>query len=49
MDENLAAPQYAALIGLAVYGNRRRMLRDARETGLMAKLWRALRGKSAAA
>jgi cell division protein FtsA len=44
MDENLAGPEYATLVGLVVYGNRRRLLRDSKETGLMAKLWRALRG-----
>ena len=49
MDENLAQPEYATVVGLAVYGNRRRLLRDAQETGLMAKMWRALRGKSAPA
>ncbi len=46
MGENLAEPEYATLVGLVVYGNRRRLLRDAQETGLMAKMWRALRGKS---
>jgi cell division protein FtsA len=49
MDENLAGPEYATLVGLVVYGNRRRLLRDSKETGLMAKLWRALRGKGGAA
>jgi len=49
MDENLAGPEYAALVGLAVYGNRRRLLHDAKEIGLMAKLWRAVRGKGSAA
>jgi cell division protein FtsA len=49
MGENLAEPEYATLVGLIVYGNRRRLLRDAQERGLMAKLWRALRGKGAAA
>jgi cell division protein FtsA len=49
MGENLAGPEYATLVGLAVYGNRRRLLRDAQETGLMARLWRALRGKGGAA
>jgi cell division protein FtsA len=44
MDENLAGPEYATLVGLVVYGNRRRLRRDSKETGLMAKLWRALRG-----
>jgi cell division protein FtsA len=45
MGENLAGPEYATLVGLVVYGNRRRLLRDSKETGLMAKLWRALRGE----
>ena len=48
MDENLAGPEYATLVGLVVYGNRRRLLQDSQETGLMAKLWRALRGKGGA-
>jgi cell division protein FtsA len=45
MDENLSEPEYATLVGLVVYANRRRLLRDAQETGFMAKMWRALRGK----
>jgi cell division protein FtsA len=49
MDENLAGPEYAALVGLAVYGNRRRLLQDLQETGLWAKMRRALRGKGGAA
>ena len=49
MGENLAEPEYAALVGLVAYGNRRRLLRDAQEMGLMARLWRALRGKGGAA
>jgi cell division protein FtsA len=48
MGENLAEPEYATLVGLAVYGNRRRLLRDAQDIGLVAKLWRALRGKGGA-
>jgi cell division protein FtsA len=49
MGENLAGPEYATLVGLVVYGNRRRLLRGSQETGLMAKLWQALRGKGGAA
>jgi cell division protein FtsA len=49
MGENLAEPEYATLVGLAIYGNRRRLLRDTQEIGLMARLWRALRGKGGAA
>ena len=49
MDENLAGPEYATLVGLVVYGNRRRLLQDSKEKGLMAKLWRALQGKGGAA
>jgi cell division protein FtsA len=49
LDENLAGPEYATLVGLVVYGNRRRLLRDAQAPGVMAKLWRALRGKGGAA
>ena len=46
MAENLTEPEYATLVGLVVYANRRRLLRDAKETGFIAKLWGALRGKS---
>ena len=49
MGEDLAGPEYATLVGLAVYGNRRRLLRDVKETGLVAKMWRALRGKGGTA
>jgi cell division protein FtsA len=48
MGEFLVGPEYATVVGLVVYGNRRRLLRDSPETGLMAKLWRALRGKGGA-
>jgi cell division protein FtsA len=48
MHEGLAGPEYATLVGLVVYGNRRRLLQDSKETGLMAKLWRALQGKGGA-
>jgi cell division protein FtsA len=48
MPEDLAGPEYATLVGLVVYGNRRRLLQDSKETGLMAKLWRALQGKGGA-
>jgi cell division protein FtsA len=48
MDENLASPEYAALVGLAVYGNRRRLLQDSRKTGLFASFWESLRGKGGA-
>jgi cell division protein FtsA len=46
LGENLAGPEYATLVGLVVYGNRRRLLRDSQEKGFMARLWRALRGKA---
>jgi len=46
MDENLTEPEYATVVGLVVYANRRRLLADAQETGFIAKLRRALRGKS---
>jgi len=49
MGEDLAGPEYATLVGLVVYGNRRRLLRDVKETGLVAKMWRALRGKGGTA
>jgi cell division protein FtsA len=49
LGENLPEPEYATLVGLVVYANRRRLLRDAHETGLVAKLWRALRGKGGTA
>ena len=45
MGDDLPGPEYATLVGLVVYANRRRLLRDAQETGFMARLWRALRGK----
>jgi cell division protein FtsA len=48
MGEDLGGPEYATLVGLVVYGNRRRLLQDSQETGLMAKLWQALRGKGEA-
>jgi hypothetical protein len=48
MGAELPEPEYATLVGLVVYANRRRLLRDAKETGFMTKLWRALFGKSAA-
>jgi cell division protein FtsA len=49
MHEDLAGPEYATLVGLVVYGNRRRLLQDSKEIGFMAKLWRALQGKGGAA
>jgi len=49
MGESLAGPEYATLVGLVVYGNRRRLLRDSQETGLVARLWRILRGKGGGA
>jgi cell division protein FtsA len=45
MDENLSEAEYATLVGLVIYANRRRLLQDAQETGFIARLWRALRGK----
>jgi len=48
MGEDLVEPEYATLVGLAVYGNRRRLLRDAQESGFLARLWRWLRGKGEA-
>jgi cell division protein FtsA len=48
LGESLAGPEYATLVGLVVYGNRRRLLRDAQEAGLVARLWRVLRGKGGA-
>jgi cell division protein FtsA len=45
LGENLDGPEYTTLVGLVVYGNRRRLLRGSQETGLMAKLRRVLRGK----
>jgi cell division protein FtsA len=49
MAEDLAGPEYATLVGLVVYGHRCRLLQGAQEAGLMAKLWRALRGNGGAA
>jgi cell division protein FtsA len=48
MDEQLAGPEYATLVGLVIYGHRRRLLRDSQDTGLMTRFWAALRGKSRA-
>jgi len=48
LGEQLPEPEFATLVGLVVYANRRRLLRDAKETGFMTKLWRALFGKNAA-
>jgi cell division protein FtsA len=48
MGAELPEPEYATLVGLVVYANRRRLLRDAKEKGFVAKLRRALFGKSGA-
>jgi cell division protein FtsA len=48
LGEELPEPEYATLVGLVVYAHRRRLLRDAKETGFLAKLRRALFGKSGA-
>jgi cell division protein FtsA len=45
MGEILCDPAYATVVGLVVYGNRMRLLRDSREEGLIGKLWNVFRGK----
>jgi cell division protein FtsA len=45
MGDQLVGPEYAALTGLVIYGNRRRLLRDSKETGLWARLRGALKSK----
>ena len=48
MGETLPDPAFAAAVGLAIHGNRLRLLRDSSEsTGLFGKLWKSVRGKSA--
>lgn len=46
MGDQLAGPEYAALVGLVVYGNRRRLKQDSQETGFWARILGALRPKS---
>ena len=45
--ESLVGPEHAALVGLVAYGNRRRLLRDAQEKGLMTRVLDVIRGKGA--
>jgi cell division protein FtsA len=45
MGEVLPDPSFATVVGLIMYGNRMRLLRDAREEGWWAKLRHAFRGK----
>ncbi len=45
MGEQLADPAYATVVGLAIHGNRLRLLRDSQDKGLTGKLWGLLRGK----
>ncbi|MBZ5669797.1 MAG: cell division protein FtsA [Acidobacteriia bacterium] len=46
MGETLPDPAFATAVGLAVHGNRRRLLRDSRASvGWFGKLWESLRGK----
>ena len=45
MGEILRDPAYATVVGLVVYGNRMRLLRDSQEEGLIGKLWNVFRGK----
>lgn len=46
MGETLPDPAYATVVGLVTYGNRLRLLRDARSSsGWLTKLWKTLRGK----
>jgi cell division protein FtsA len=45
MGEALPNPAFATVVGLVAYGNRLRLLRDARDQGWTAKLWSLLRAK----
>jgi cell division protein FtsA len=43
MGETLSDPAFATVVGLAIYGYRQRLLRDAKEpTGLWGKIWNKL-------
>ena len=47
MGETLPDPAFATVVGLAIYGYRQRLLRDAKEpSGLLGKLWNSMRGKN---
>jgi cell division protein FtsA len=46
MGEVLTDPAYATVVGLVAYGHRLRLLRDAQDSGWLAKLWNAMRGKA---
>jgi cell division protein FtsA len=46
MGEILPDPAFTTVVGLVAYGNRMRLLRDAREKGLLRRFWGALRGKA---
>ncbi len=46
MGDMLPDPSFATVVGLVAYGNRMRLLRDAREKGWVGKLWQTLRGRS---
>ncbi len=47
MGETLPDPAFATVAGLAIYGYRQRLLRDAKEpTGLWGKLWNSMRGRN---
>jgi len=47
MGETLHDPAFATVTGLAIYGYRQRLLRDAKEpAGLWGKLWSSVRGKN---
>jgi cell division protein FtsA len=48
MEDDLTAPDYATVVGLALYGNRRRLLQDSKKPGLFTSFWEALRGKGGA-
>jgi cell division protein FtsA len=44
MGDVLQGPAYATVVGLVAFGNRMRLLRDARQPGWAGKLWNTLRG-----
>ena len=48
MGETLPDPAFATAVGLAIHGNRLRLLRDSRpSTGWFGKFWKGLRGQGA--
>ncbi|MBI1940028.1 MAG: cell division protein FtsA [Acidobacteria bacterium] len=46
MGDVLTSPAFATVVGLVAFGNRMRLLRDARQSGWAGKIWNTLRGKA---